>query len=70
MPDVSFRLLLLAFVPIELFLQASLGVRNPAECAEWSRELLATCSAGSHTRHRAKMLNDPDSPFRHDALCC
>ncbi len=58
------RVLVLAFVPVELLLQIGLGVFQSRECAERSLELLATCSAGSDTRHRTNVLNDSDSAFR------
>jgi hypothetical protein len=48
--------LVLAFVPVELFLEIRLGVRESSESAQWGRELLATCSAGNDTRHRSKCL--------------
>ena len=40
-----------------------LGVCDSPEYAQWSRELLATPSAGSDTWHRAQVLNCPDSAF-------
>lgn len=55
-------------MPVELLLQTRLGVRDSAECAQRSRELLATCGARSDAGHRAQMLYDPDSTLTHASL--
>jgi hypothetical protein len=57
----------LAFVPVELFLEIGLGVLDSRECAQWSRELLAAHGAGSDTRHRTQLLNYSDDTFRHES---
>lgn len=58
----------LALVPVELFLQVGLGVRDSAKCAQRGRELFATCGAGSDAGHRPQMLNNPDSALSHESL--
>jgi hypothetical protein len=47
---------LFAFVPVELFLQISLGVLDSRECAQRNREFLAASGAGGNTWHRAQGL--------------
>jgi hypothetical protein len=53
-------------VSVELLLEIGLGVLDSRECAQRSRELLATSGAGGDARHRAKVFNVPDSALCHE----